>query len=338
MHAFYSLYANFKDNFFKFYELENGSLPFNSNPAKYKDLLPLLEEKKVIYNYLDLKKRDLIQEFLDIKHSQKEASEKKRDLNSFICKSLNAYQPCSFLDEMMLNCIKIKVEALSYTLHAEDYFCCKIHFQLQFKTKCPEDQNKEFKKYYWPLEKPSLVIHLQKTVASFLNSSGGIIYIGLYEDKNKLVSVVGMALRPKEKKDFLCFMKSTILSEIYPRIPEEGGFEDGEHVLNKYVSVDFLDIFEEETLLNAQAQKDGVRLYIVRVKVKYGDPFELYHLNNRTNFLPEAYIREDKVVKNKTMQEFITEAQKRFKAKLENRPSEHKTTFHDYCRFELHQK
>lgn len=56
--------------------------------------------------------------------------------------------------------------------------------------------------------------------------------------------------------------------------------ENGDYEINKYVSVDFLDVYESDTLLNARDKDIKRDLYIVRLKIKLGNPYELYHLIN----------------------------------------------------------
>ena len=66
--------------------------------------------------------------------------------------------------------------------------------------------------------------------------------------------------------------------------------------------MDFLDVYHQGTNLNVLGEH-GEKLYVVRIKIKVGDPKELYHIINK-NHLPETYLREDKSVKKKTMVEF----------------------------------
>jgi hypothetical protein len=48
--------------------------------------------------------------------------------------------------------------------------------------------------------------------------------------------------------------------------------------INKYVYIDFMDVFDEETFLNKQS--DDSNLYVARIKIKIGDYKELYHVLN----------------------------------------------------------
>lgn len=59
-----------------------------------------------------------------------------------------------------------------------------------------EAADQEFKDYRWPLENESIKFHLTKTIVGYLNTTGGIIYVGLKEDKSKMVEVKGIELSP----------------------------------------------------------------------------------------------------------------------------------------------
>lgn len=65
--------------------------------------------------------------------------------------------------------------------------------------------------------------------------------------------------------------------------------------MNRYVHVDFMDVFDEETLLNQK--QESTYLYIVRIKIKIGSSKELYHVLNKEKEIPEGFVRSDKSVK-----------------------------------------
>jgi len=60
-----------------------------------------------------------------------------------------------------------------------------------------------------------------------------------------------------------------------------------------------MDVFEGKTLLNSIGTNN--RLYVIRIKIKAGDPRQLYHVISTTKNVPEAFLREDKSVKKKDM-------------------------------------
>lgn len=169
--------------------------------------------------------------------------------------------------------------------------------------------------------------------------------MGLREDKTKIIEVKGIKLSPQNKIDFLYFLHNDILRGVFPKEPDRKQYEEdlikdpahaaeyhrkleeefesphhknSEYRINKYVYVDFLDIYDKDTLLCSR--EDGCGLYIARIKIKIGDTRELYHVINADKFIPEAYFREEKSVKKKTMNEFYDEFYKRMKnaSSLEN--------------------
>jgi hypothetical protein len=90
-----------------------------------------------------------------------------------------------------------------------------------------------------------------------------------------------------------------------------------------------MDIYDRETLLNSKEDKCG--LYIARIKIKIGDNRELYHVINADKHIPEAYFREDKSVKKKTLKEFYDIFYERMKGT--NSVGNEKAEQHAYCRF-----
>lgn len=72
--------------------------------------------------------------------------------------------------------------------------------------------------------------------------------------------------------------------------------------------------------------------YIVKVMVKAGDPYEVYHFVNDKE-VPEAYVREDRSNKKKTMYEFYDMVYDRLKKKANNHDMKQKTEAHSLCRF-----
>lgn len=46
-----------------------------------------------------------------------------------------------------------------------------------------------------------------------------------------------------------------------------------------------MDVFDGLTYLNSRGEHHN-RLYVVRIKIKAGDPLELYHVINKTSEIP----------------------------------------------------
>jgi predicted HTH transcriptional regulator len=71
------------------------------------------------------------------------------------------------------------------------------------------------------LENESIVNHLAKTVVSFLNTAGGIIFVGMKEDKDKMIQATGIKFKAEERTNFLYFMHDNIMRRVFPKTPEE---------------------------------------------------------------------------------------------------------------------
>jgi hypothetical protein len=128
--------------------------------------------------------------------------------------------------------------------------------------------------------------------------------VGLKEDKQKIIECKGIKLSPQQKIDFLYFLHDDIMKGVYPKEPDRKEDEDvqaiqpnkstnyqmkikeefestqpkSEYRINKFVHVDFFDIYDKRTFLNSR--EDGLILYIARIKIKIGDTRELYHVIN----------------------------------------------------------
>lgn len=66
-----------------------------------------------------------------------------------------------------------------------------------------EGGSQEYKKYHWPITNPNIIFHIVKTIIGFLNSQGGIVYIGIFEEKDKKNKVCGIKLAKKNIREFL---------------------------------------------------------------------------------------------------------------------------------------
>lgn len=53
-------------------------------------------------------------------------------------------------------------------------------------------------------------------MVGYLNTTGGIIYVGLKEDKSKIIEAKGIKLSNNQKIDFLYFLHDDILRGVYP--------------------------------------------------------------------------------------------------------------------------
>ena len=95
-----------------------------------------------------------------------------------------------------------------------------------------------------------------------------------------------------------------------------------------------MDVYDEKTRINAREniEKTDRRFYIARIKIKMGNPKELYHVINTTKHVPEAYMREDKSVKKKDMKEFYDIYLKRLSGDKSSFVFD-RSDKHSFCRF-----
>lgn len=84
--------------------------------------------------------------------------------------------------------------------------CLGCHTYFEEGEKVPlEGISIEFKEYYLPIKDSKHKWILLKTMVGFLNSKGGVIYVGIEDNQGR---VIGQKLARKEKDDFLLFIKS----------------------------------------------------------------------------------------------------------------------------------
>ena len=250
-------------------------------------------------------------------------------INKFITEELllERNRPRTEIEEVAFNYLKARTEVCQ--AERMENVCCRVHFpykSLTRDTKFAEASNHEFKDYFWPLEKEEIVFHLVKTVIGYLNTTGGIVYVGLKESKDKFMEVKGIRLSDKERLEFLQFLQNKIIGRIEPKEENEGSHPPAksttkddssnkyllkgidrncsEFRVSKYVYVDFLTVFDPNTYLDTRdSEKQKDKLYIARIKVKKGHPRELYHTIK--NDVPATFMREDTSVKKKNMVEFF---------------------------------
>lgn len=71
--------------------------------------------------------------------------------------------------------------------------------------------------------------------------------------------------------------------------------------------------------------------FVIRIKVKPGDQYEVYHIINDKD-IPEAYIRENNKEKKLTMIEYYNEVYRRLKMKANEQKGD-PVKAHALCRF-----
>jgi hypothetical protein len=72
----------------------------------------------------------------------------------------------------------------------------------------------EYKEYLLPLREERVRWDVLKTIVSFLNSHGGVLYLAIDQTKG---TVMGQKLEKKEQDTFKLFMKQ-LLEKIHPKV------------------------------------------------------------------------------------------------------------------------
>ena len=104
-------------------------------------------------------------------------------------------------------------------------FCCRLHFEKNSKKSDVETKNQNFSKELPPIpskrtyEDGELKEKLKRSVVSFLNSSGGIFYIGIEHNAQKEAKFTGVSVNDKERVEILIYVLNEIVMKINP--PDE---------------------------------------------------------------------------------------------------------------------
>lgn len=69
----------------------------------------------------------------------------------------------------------------------------------------------------WPIKNLNIEKQLLKNIIGFLNAKGGIIYIGIMENKDKKTAVEGIELTDTEMDEFHEFIGEKVWDHIGPR-------------------------------------------------------------------------------------------------------------------------
>lgn len=96
------------------------------------------------------------------------------------------------------------------------------------------------------------MFHLKKTIVGFLNTGGGIIYIGIQEDKQKITAVTSMELKDNKKLEVYNFFKDLVDKNVNPK---HKGFDvsdknvpifDCQKIpINDYISLEMMPVVNE---------------------------------------------------------------------------------------------
>ena len=147
-----------------------------------------------------------------------------------------------------------------------------------------EDEYTEFKNYYHPFNQEK-IYELKRQYCGFLNNHGGRIYIGI----NDLRIVKGLHLNNDERDN----IKKELLDYTNDFYPE----------CRTNISVKFIPIrnMQNKQIINS--------LYVIKINVMPGDPYQLYSLTNKDGFISTLRLPGQCI--NLTAEEIYTEIMKR---------------------------
>lgn len=148
-----------------------------------------------------------------------------------------------------------------------------------------ESIRREYKNYALPLKAYHFEI-LTKTIVGFLNTSGGIIYLGIKEEENRLRSVVSIFLNEAKKEDFLFSFRQMIAENIEPEI-----------IANKLYSIKFIPVRSEKTNCVIPGR------YVIKIIVEMGIPTEVYSYNGEEGVCL-AFRTENEVISKDPKKDF----------------------------------
>ena len=129
--------------------------------------------------------------------------------------------------EICLNWMKETVDNIR---DDSKFICCKCLFRNDEKLLAVEGRSQEFKRYIWPIKATNIMTHIKKTIVGFLNVYGGIIYVGIFENKEKKNTVVGITLDRTKLPEVYKFFKD-LVDEVYPK---HESFKVNNNVYTKY--------------------------------------------------------------------------------------------------------
>lgn len=179
--------------------------------------------------YLEMK--ELLLKFNQIANgTNMQGFERGKLINEFINKELNVAEPTTRFEECIYTYIRIQLENIQGIIREklqekETGFCCRLHFEKDSKKSDVETKSQNFSKELPSLpskrtnEDAELKDRIKRSVVSFLNSSGGIIYIGIEHNAQKEAKFTGVSVNEKEKAEILMYVLNDIVMKINP--PDE---------------------------------------------------------------------------------------------------------------------
>lgn len=171
---------------------------------------------------------------------------------------------------MLLNWLRVELEQQRCKVEkeAKNKLCCKLNWSYTENITSSDEMYLQFKKFTYPFQK-NLEFTLKKIMIAFLNTKGGIAFIGVDKKQAtgkqagqgaKKLNIIGMALAYNLFPEiYNTFVK--LLEDIYPKhqgFPSKKARQTSQFLIrdrlkmpiNDYISIEFSPIINLKTLEN----------------------------------------------------------------------------------------
>ena len=309
---FYELSVQIYPDFYQKVEKQWGQTFQDLKSNKYKELF---EKNTSTYSITNSERNSGLIKLIEGVIAVRDEDNKSK-LGTMISQLMNYQIDDDLYQEICLNWMREQLDAVVSRMKTS-LLCCRSLFRKEEILEANEGRSQEFKRYTWPISAPNIKNHIKKTIVGFLNTHGGIIYVGVYEDKEKKNTVTGIMLDRTKLKEVHDFFRG-LVDEVYPKhngfeVTRETTitrFESNRIPINQYVSLEFLPVVEKQEYYNHRPDKLLDKLYIVKLIVKIGYPKHFYHLINQDQMI-DFYVRDDRNVEKKTFPEAHAEVYRR---------------------------
>jgi hypothetical protein len=175
----------------------------------------------------------LLKRFEECNDETQQSFARGKSLNEFVSSQLASSQlakeeSASCFEECVLTWLRLQVEEAHSRIvkgleKQEAGFCCSLHFEEGGYRRHVETLTQNFSRELPPLPSRRILKEeteqrdtIKRQVVSYLNSSGGIHYIGIDHNSQKEARFFGAPLTEKERPEILAFVLNEIVMKVFP--------------------------------------------------------------------------------------------------------------------------